>query len=155
MKQTAKGFKMIRYAGKLLLLLFMLLQGGYGMAQDGDEKEGDDIKAVRVAFMTDKLKLTSDEAKKFWPVYNNYMQEKRKAWRDNIGDPLKRKESVLNVQKKYKDEFKRVLNSDDRANRVYIVEDEFKIMLHNEWQKRHPNGGNGNGHLLPASGKRN
>ena len=152
MKKTAKGFKTTLHIGKtLLLLLFLLMQSHFIMAQD-DDGETDDIKAVRVAYMTDKLKLSSDEAQKFWPVYNNYMQELRRARRDNAGDVVKQQEAIVNVRKKYKDNFKRVLNNDDRVNRVYSSEQEVKGMLRNEYQKRHPNGGNGNHHLLQPAG---
>lgn len=157
MKAIAPAFKISLKIGKTLLLMsLLLLQGYFCMAQDDDDKEGDDIKAVRVAFMTDKLKLSSDEAQKFWPVYNNYLQEVRKARRDNAGDVLKQQEAIVNVRKKYKDSFKRALNSDDRANRVFSSEQELKTMIRNEWQKRHPNGG-GNRHLLQQMGgaKRN
>ena len=150
MKRQPQAFKFALYIGKTLLLLsFLLTQSYFAIAQDdGDDKETDDIKAVRVAFMTDKLKLSSDEAQRFWPVYNTYLQEFRRARRDNAGNVVKQQEAILNVRKKYQDNFKRVLGSDERVNRVYTAESELRVMLRNEWQKRHPNGG-GNNHLLP------
>jgi hypothetical protein len=41
-------------------------------AQKCDEncKKKDQIKAQKVAFITDKLQLTVDEAQQFWPIYN-------------------------------------------------------------------------------------
>ena len=33
------------------------------------------IEAIKVAFITKKLDLTTEEAQKFWPVYNNYQKE--------------------------------------------------------------------------------
>ncbi len=33
-------------------------------------KRRDRIKALKVAFITERLSLTSDEAQKFWPIYN-------------------------------------------------------------------------------------
>ena len=129
----------------LLMLFFLLLHGYFCIAQDDDgEKEGDDIKAVRMAYMTDQLKLSSDEAQRFWPVYNNYIQELRQARRDNSGDVVKQQEAIVNVKKKYKDNFRKVVGSDDRVNRVYKAQDDFRIMLRNEWQKRHPNANNNN-----------
>ena len=159
MKRLVPGFKTTTFKiGRTLLLMSLLLvQGYFCTAQDSDDNEGDDIKAVRVAFMTDKLKLSSDEAQKFWPVYNNYLQELRRARKDNSGDLVRQQEAIVNVRKKYKDNFKRVLNTDDRVNRVYTAQQEFKTMLGNEYQKRHPNGGGGNHHLLQpmGGGKRN
>jgi len=34
------------------------------------------VKALKVAFITEKLDLTSSEAEKFWPVYNNIETKK-------------------------------------------------------------------------------
>lgn len=43
------------------------------------------IEAQKVAFITDRLDLSVDEAERFWPVYNNYknqLEANRKAWRE-------------------------------------------------------------------------
>ena len=53
-----------------LFILFPLL----GLAQNprmGDEK----IEATKIAFFTQKLGLSADEAKIFWPIYNDYQKE--------------------------------------------------------------------------------
>ena len=34
--------------------------------------EEEKIKALKIAFITEELNLTSNEAEKFWPVYNKY-----------------------------------------------------------------------------------
>jgi Spy/CpxP family protein refolding chaperone len=52
--------------------LFLLLSViTYGQNERLKEKR-DQIKAMKVAFLTSELNLTSDEAEKFWPVYNAY-----------------------------------------------------------------------------------
>ncbi len=38
-------------------------------AQDGKHEK---IKALKTAYITEKLSLTSSEAEKFWPIYNKY-----------------------------------------------------------------------------------
>ena len=40
-------------------------------AQPNSEKK-EQIKALKVAFITNELSLTSDEASKFWPVFNAF-----------------------------------------------------------------------------------
>jgi hypothetical protein len=57
----------------LLAFLKVFPQGG----------KNEKIEALRVAFITDKLKLTADESQKFWPVYNDY-QDKLKAARQEF-----------------------------------------------------------------------
>lgn len=48
-----------------VLLLFTVLSFG----QDYKEKR-EKIKALKVAYITEQLDLTTDEAQKFWPIYN-------------------------------------------------------------------------------------
>lgn len=48
-----------------VLLLFTVISFG----QDYKEKR-EKIKALKVAFITEELELTTDEAQKFWPIYN-------------------------------------------------------------------------------------
>lgn len=51
----------------MLMPVFALAQGPRG----GDEK----IEAAKVAFFTQKLDLSAEEAKIFWPIYNAYQKE--------------------------------------------------------------------------------
>ncbi len=48
-----------------VLLLFTVLSFG----QDFKEKR-EKIKALKVAYITEQLDLTTEEAQKFWPIYN-------------------------------------------------------------------------------------
>lgn len=41
----------------------------------GMEKMRERIKAERIAFITEKVALTSEEAQKFWPVHNSFTSE--------------------------------------------------------------------------------
>jgi hypothetical protein len=41
-------------------------------------------------------------------------------------------ESVLNIRKKYKIEFKKILGTEQRANRIFVLEKNFKEMLRKE-----------------------
>lgn len=42
------------------------------IAQEDKESKREKIKALKVAFITERLELTPDEAQTFWPVYNIY-----------------------------------------------------------------------------------
>ena len=57
------NFKIILFA----LLMFVMNSN----AQPNSEKK-EQIKALKVAFITNELSLTSDEASKFWPVFNAF-----------------------------------------------------------------------------------
>ena len=91
------------------------------------EKKQQDIEALKVAFISKELELTPDEAQKFWPVYNQYAKELRSTIKDDA-DVLDRDEKVLNLRKRYKDQFTKVLGQ-ERMNRVFNSEGRFRQLL--------------------------
>jgi len=62
-------FKYIRSFLVISLLTFSCL---FGYAQDDGAKK---LNEIKVGFFTEKLDLTSSEAEKFWPVYNEYSRQ--------------------------------------------------------------------------------
>lgn len=54
----------------LLLILFLLSIHLFAQPPRGEKKE--QIKALKVGFITTELDLTTDEASKFWPIYNSF-----------------------------------------------------------------------------------
>lgn len=44
----------------------------HSFAQSQMEEKKEQIKALKVGFITNELALTADEATKFWPIYNAY-----------------------------------------------------------------------------------
>ena len=55
-----------------LLLIILLFLSIYSFAQPQMAEKKDRIKALKVSFITNELALTSEEATKFWPIYNAY-----------------------------------------------------------------------------------
>lgn len=53
-----------------ILLISGIFSGLFAQHCDDNCKKKEQIKAQKVAFITDKLQLTVDEAQQFWPVYN-------------------------------------------------------------------------------------
>ena len=51
-------------------LLFILLFSIIGV--QAQERKHEKIKSLKTAYITEKLALSSSEAEKFWPIYNNY-----------------------------------------------------------------------------------
>jgi hypothetical protein len=62
---------------KLILILFLV---SCGLTAQNDR--GEKIKAIKIAYITEQLDLTSSEAEKFWPFYNDY-EDKMKNLREN------------------------------------------------------------------------
>jgi hypothetical protein len=43
------------------------------------KNDGSRIEALKIAYLTKKLNLSTEEAQKFWPIYNKYSDEIRAA----------------------------------------------------------------------------
>ncbi len=57
----------------LLLLTFLLIAFNFStQGQDNRKESREKIKALKVAYLTEKIALTKEEAQKFWPIYNTY-----------------------------------------------------------------------------------
>ncbi|TAH02369.1 MAG: hypothetical protein EAZ16_09870 [Sphingobacteriales bacterium] len=121
----------------LLLVLFFLGTGLGLLAQDDKPKNEDAnrLEALKVAFLTRKLNLTTEEAQRFWPVYNRYMMEIKQARRENKGDELAYEERVVNIRKKFKGEFGGTLNA-ERVNQFFKADKEFGSYIQRELQER-------------------
>jgi hypothetical protein len=131
--------------GKLLKgiwsIIFCLTLHVSLFAQDHRERY-EQIEAIKVAFITKKLDLTTEEAQKFWPVYNNYQKElmelmkKRREFRqktdiapnDKINADLNIESRMLDLKKKYKKLYSRVIPS-EKILLLYQAEREFREHL--------------------------
>lgn len=54
----------------LLIILFLLSISLF--AQQGMNEKKEQIRALKVGFITNELSLTTEEASKFWPIYNAF-----------------------------------------------------------------------------------
>lgn len=57
---------------KLLPILFLFLTFNFYAQSEKSKDKKEQIRAMKVAFFTSELDLTSNEAEKFWPIYNAY-----------------------------------------------------------------------------------
>jgi len=55
-----------------LLAVLMMASAWMVQAQNGD---GQNVEAIRIAYLTRQLNLTPEEAQQFWPVYNQAQDE--------------------------------------------------------------------------------
>jgi hypothetical protein len=120
-------------------------------------KRQDKVEAFKVGFITERLNLTPEEAKIFWPVYNKYQDELeglRKSRRENLinakqnfdemGDKdvekavdaeLGYRQNELDLLKKYHPQFKQVLPI-KKVAKLYRAEEDFKRKLLEMIQER-------------------
>lgn len=150
---------------KHVLLLVSLLILLPTSAQDKKDDRREQIKKRKIAFITDEVDLTSEEAEKFWPVYNEmedkmigYHKEKRQVHKslknlDDLSDDeayskleelheIELKE--LNARKDYLVKFEEILGK-KKAVKVYIAEEKFKNWLKGHLHKDRPPPGGGGG----------
>lgn len=113
----------------LLFLLAIFASFSFVMAQNTNSQRSEKIKALKIAFITQKLQLTSAEAEKFWPVYNQYDNEIRQLRMNNKnGDVLESEQKLLDIRKKYKPSFEKILGP-QRLNDLYNAERDFRNLL--------------------------
>lgn len=79
----------------LLIIIFLLSISSFAQSLLEDKKE--QIKALKVGFITNELALTSEEASKFWPIYNAYddkqfeiRHQKMKAYKGRMDADLEK-----------------------------------------------------------------
>lgn len=94
------------------------------------------IIGLKMAFVTKQLALTNEEAQKFWPVYYSYSAELRKIRLNRKEDVLATEEEMLNLRKKYRTEFKKILATDERVNKALTVDRDFMIVVKKELLQR-------------------
>jgi len=105
-------------------------------AQDNSQRDNK-LQSLEIAYLTKELNLSPEEAQKFWPVYNKYSAEMKETLRNKANDPdvLDKQQKLLDIRKKYRSEFLKVL-SPDRVNQVFTSEVKFREMVRRELQDR-------------------
>ncbi|MDF2187220.1 hypothetical protein [Paraflavitalea sp. CAU 1676] len=124
----------------LIVSLFFTL-GASVIAQDGDDEKknpGGRVEALKIAYITQKLNLSPDEAQKFWPIYNKYAAEIRKVKVDgrlNKENEIDIEEKLLTIRKKYNTEFAKAI-SPEKVNAFFKAEKDFGTVLQKELMER-------------------
>lgn len=137
--------KNLKFVPVIILLLFTSV----AFAQK-ERPVRDRVESFKVGFFTERLNLTTEEAKGFWPVYNKYQDELevlRKSRRENlvnakmnidemdnkdiekaVDNELAFRQNELDLLKKYHPQFKQVLPI-RKVAKLYKAEEEFKHKL--------------------------
>ena len=128
------------------MLALLISSTAFSQPKKGKRPSKEKVQAMKIAYITDKLDLTSEEAQQFWPVYNEYDAKAditRKAMRKmhkkdvsidemtddaveqmiNTIDDLRQKD--LDIHKEYHAKFKAVL-SIKKVAKLYKADQDFK-----------------------------
>lgn len=108
---------------KYFLILILFFTGLATSAQQGDDKGK--IRDRMNEYIQDRLGLSRREAEKFSPIFLRYFQEFRQIHRENKPDPLLLKQKVIDLRIRYRTEFRQIMD-EQRANKVFVYEDEFR-----------------------------
>ncbi|HWS60572.1 MAG TPA: hypothetical protein VN182_06550 [Flavobacterium sp.] len=144
---------------KLLLTLILLLSiHSFAQSQMEDKKE--QIRALKVGFITNELALTTDEATKFWPIYNAYddkqfeiRHQKMKAFKQRMDADLEKmtekeasallaqmentEDELYQIRKKFIANLKGILPS-IKIIKLKKAEDDFNRKLLQQYRNKGP-----------------
>jgi hypothetical protein len=117
------------------------------------------LNAYRIAFFTKRMNLTSREAEKFWPVYNDFQDRRNSIQQERITLNRNINQNELNMSEKelvdagdkliglqvqeatlaqeYHKKFKEILTP-VKVIRLYQAENQYRLMLLKELQDRKP-----------------
>lgn len=161
---------------KFILLTIIAAVAKLGFAQGPPPPGMDDekVEALRIAFLTKYLDLSTDEAQKFWPVYNQMRAELKivmdkemslrsgKSINDMKDDELvklinahfENEQGMLDIKRKYAEEFKKVLPL-RKVAMLADAENEFKREVLKNFKDKHgpsPGGPGGGPEDRPGGG---
>lgn len=141
---------------KILIVFILLLSAGASLQAQGKKDHREKIKALKVAYITQELNMSSEVAQKFWPVYNSYECMRRDLHRrehidlDNVQAISESKaetmlKEYLNVEKEeyvikkqlFAD-LKKILSSKDII-KLHKLEEDFNKKLLKEYRSRKEN----------------
>lgn len=123
----------------LIFISLFILHSYFCIGQTNEERDHGKLDDIKKAYMAKELNLTPKEAEKFWPLYNEYYDEIRKARKSHTNDELGYEESIVNIKRKYQNNFNKVLRSNNRVNKIFVSERNLRDMLKKELQSRKMN----------------
>lgn len=97
----------------MLFLLFSATALAQPKGEPGKKKEK--IEQLRIAYITKNLELTTEEAEKFWPVYNEFTNKLRES-----------KKTRMKLMKELKDNLETLKDSEIKSKTETIMAEEQK-----------------------------
>ena len=145
---------------KIFITLTSIVLVGMLNANAQDQPALDQLNAYKVAFFTSKINLTSAEAEKFWPVYNEYQDKKAliQQEKSSLMKSFNQNEKTMSVSQltELADKIANIVPREAALSmelhkklitllppakviRVYQAEGQYKTQLLNELQNPKPN----------------
>jgi Spy/CpxP family protein refolding chaperone len=129
MSFVSSVFRLLTVAALLLTLApTAQAQGGLGGGARRGQRLGQ-LENAKIAFITNRVSLTQDQAQKFWPLYNEFSDRRREInrsgrllrrditesmtdqqLRDNFTQSFNTRQQELNLEKDYFEKFQKVIS---------------------------------------------
>jgi hypothetical protein len=133
---------------KKILIIVLVLFGYNALAQNNNQDAKSKLEAARIALITDRLGLSPNQAQKFWPIYNEYAEQRRmiqqefrnarkgldmnklteEQSRRLVKARMAGKQKQLNLETKYSDRLMNVINT-RQLMALKKAEDDFRAMI--------------------------
>ena len=123
---------------RIILAVAVCMMLSIGLHAQSSPKEK--VEAMRVAFITNRLELTPDQSRQFWPIYNSYRHDLAQLRRNffpndegadthiDADRQLEFEQRKLDLKKQYKPQFEQVLGK-AKLNKLISAEEDFKRLL--------------------------
>lgn len=117
---------------KYLLIVTLFIAGSFSAVKAQDDPAGDEvkkqerIKALYVAYISQQLNLSPEEAQVFWPVHTQFETEINGVKKEI--PELEKQQLILNIKKRYQGNFSKILGP-NRCERFFRMDGEFKRKL--------------------------
>ncbi|UPL47600.1 hypothetical protein [Hymenobacter sublimis] len=127
----------------VLVVLVLAVASATAFAQAGRPDRLSQLENAKIAYITDKIALTQDQAQKFWPVYNDFSDKRRELNRrlrqlritapdaltdqqikDNLTQAMDLREQEVKLEKDYFTKFQKLL-SIRQVGKLYMAERDF------------------------------
>lgn len=160
--------KSIKISITILMATMILAMVIPANAQDQDrqrkEKErkemSEKMKAAKIAYISEHVALTPEEAEKFWPVYNEHEQKRMELTKvmmerfrnteekseisdekaeEMMQERFKQEEALLDLKKEYHNQYLNILSA-SKVLKLYEAENSFKHQLMERMGQRRQTG---------------
>lgn len=130
----------------MLCLAVALLAGTFAAQAQGGGRKGQrlaQLENAKIAFITNRVALTQDQAQRFWPLYNEFSDKRRdinrsgrllrrdvtegmtdQQIRENFNQSFVLRQQELNLEKEYFDKFQKVISL-RQVSQLFLAERDF------------------------------
>jgi acyl transferase domain-containing protein len=137
----------------VLIIVMLAISAGYSQSPGNNAKQK--LEAARIALITERLGLTPSQAQEFWPIYNEYAEQRRSIQRgyrearqnfdmQNLSEEqgkqlmkigMETKQKALNLEKEYSDRMIRVVSAKQLVA-LRKAEEDFRSMIIRRLEQR-------------------